>query len=204
MLHLDHIVITAETLGEGIDHVQKMTGLEMPKGGEHPLMGTHNRVMRLGVDEFLEVIAVNPEAPTPERPRWFGLDHVPDFPRLAHWVVRCDDMSEMQAYLKQAQGSPIAVTRDALRWLLTVPEDGSLPMDGALPSVIQWKTQPLPPLQMEGGDAELIRLTIQHPRVADIGDWLQDMLNDDRIILLEGPQRLSAEVVIGGKEVAIY
>src|SRR5690606_1679690 len=63
-------------------------------GGEHPRMATHNRLLRLGDTLYLEVIAPNPAAPAPGRPRWFGLDGLgpQSPPSLATWVVRCTDI----------------------------------------------------------------------------------------------------------------
>ena len=37
-------------------------------------MGTHNRVLGMAGGMYLEVIAIDPDAAAPERPRWFGLD----------------------------------------------------------------------------------------------------------------------------------
>ena len=72
--NLDHLVVGAASLEQGVTYIQEQLGVAIPKGGEHPLMGTHNHLMQLGNDVFLEVIAVNPDAPTPDRPRWYGLD----------------------------------------------------------------------------------------------------------------------------------
>ena len=55
-------------------------------------MGTHNRLASLGPTEFLEVIAVDPDAPLPERPRWFGLDRFDDAPRLGTWMLATPDI----------------------------------------------------------------------------------------------------------------
>jgi len=74
MLKLDHLAIIAPSLEVGADYVHDALGIDMPKGGKHPQMGTHNLLLRLGADVFLEVIAVDPEAERPRRRRWFGLD----------------------------------------------------------------------------------------------------------------------------------
>lgn len=196
MLELDHIVVTAPTLQSGVDHVRDMTGLEMPVGGEHPLMGTHNHLLRLGADEFLEVIAVNPAAPEPGRARWFGLDHPVQKPRLAHWVVRCRDMKAMRAMFPETLGPAIPVTRGTLNWLLTVPEDGSLPDDGAMPSLIEWQAMPLPPTQMTGAGADLVTLTITHPHADQLEALLAPLLQDDRIRFKNGAFAMEAEVAV--------
>ena len=71
---LDHITVTTFSLEAGTAFVSKALGVSPQPGGEHPRMGTHNFLLRLGDAMFLEVIAPNPAAPAPSRPRWFGLD----------------------------------------------------------------------------------------------------------------------------------
>lgn len=203
MLSLDHIVIAAPTLAAGASHVRDLTGVDMPGGGEHPLMGTHNRLLRLGTDEFLEVIAVNPDAPVPSRPRWFGLDHPVRTPRLAHWVVRCTDIAATRPHLPDLLGPAIPLTRGDLNWLLTVPEDGTLPMDGAMPSLIEWGSSPLPPTRMTGADADLTGLTITHPQADRIRDTLAPLLDDPRIGFAKGPLSLTATLTVAGRQITL-
>ena len=61
-------------------------------------MGTHNSLLKLGERCYLELIAIDPEAAAPARPRWFDLDRpamralLAQQPRLIHWVARTDDI----------------------------------------------------------------------------------------------------------------
>lgn len=71
---VDHITVTAPSLEAGSEFVRKALGIAPQSGGEHPRMGTHNRLLRLRESMFLEVIALNPSAIGPARPRWFALD----------------------------------------------------------------------------------------------------------------------------------
>src|SRR3546814_2032333 len=71
--HIDHIVITASSLAAGSEYIYRALGVPLESGGEHPRMGTHNLLLRLGKDVYLEVIAINPEAQQPGRPCWFEL-----------------------------------------------------------------------------------------------------------------------------------
>ena len=48
--------------------------------------------LSLGAGEYMEVIAVNPAAPPPGRPRWFDLDRFTGAPRITNWILRCDDL----------------------------------------------------------------------------------------------------------------
>jgi hypothetical protein len=91
---IDHITITAPNLGLGVEFVRRSLGVTPQVGGEHPRMGTHNFLLKLGAAVFLEIIAPNPNAPQPDRPRWFELDsqRMDTLPRLATWVARTTDI----------------------------------------------------------------------------------------------------------------
>ncbi|OWU86073.1 hypothetical protein ATO6_04210 [Oceanicola sp. 22II-s10i] len=187
MAVLDHIVVVSSGLTAGLDHVERMIGVRPPPGGSHPLMGTHNHLVRLGEASFLEVISVDPDAPAPSRARWFGLDTPPAAPRLAHWVVRTDDMAALHPRLPAACGPAIPVTRGDLRWLLTVPEDGSLPEGGAFPSVLEWQADALPPTRMAGAGLDLLRLEIAHPEPERLAGMLEGVIDDPRVVVGQGP-----------------
>ncbi|ADV66545.1 VOC family protein [Deinococcus maricopensis] len=138
---LDHLVVAARTLPEGVAWLEGRLGVPLQPGGEHPLFGTHNALLTLGGGAYLEVIAVNPDAPAPARPRWFALD-TPDLrarlaerPRLIHWVAQ---VPQLQPEWASLHGDPLALARGTLTWTLTVPPDGRLPLGGVLPSLIAW------------------------------------------------------------------
>src|SRR5215211_7084386 len=63
----DHLVVAAARLDEGAAWVRERLGVEMNPGGRHPRMGTHNRLLRVGPGRYMEVIAVDPDAPAPDR-----------------------------------------------------------------------------------------------------------------------------------------
>jgi hypothetical protein len=191
----DHIVVIAPDLASGLDHVEAQIGLRLPPGGAHPLMGTHNHLVRLGAAAFLEVIAVDPAAAPPARPRWFTLDTPPAAPRLAHWVVRTDDMAALHPRLPRASGPALPVSRGALSWLLTVPEDGALPEGGTFPSVIEWRTDPLPPRAMPDAGLDLLRLDIGHPEPARLSARLDPLFSDPRVVVAGAPAPSLAALV---------
>ncbi|MFH1156328.1 MAG: VOC family protein [Pseudomonadota bacterium] len=163
---LDHIVIGAADLDQGTAYVEDLLGVTVPRGGEHRSMGTHNCVMSLGNGTYLEIIAVNPAGDRPYRPRWFGLDDpgiqkkLTQQPRLLTWVVSVPDISALAT--PGNFGEVLTMERDSLQWLITVPEDGSLPGNGFLPSVIQWRTAVHPSLGMADLGCSLAGLDIFH------------------------------------------
>jgi hypothetical protein len=144
MLEFDHLVVAARTLDEGARWIEGRLGVAPAAGGKHALMGTHNRLLSLGARRFLEVIAIDPEAAQPSRPRWFGLDtpgmhaRLETGPALIHWVMRTDDIGKALREYPEAV-EILALQRGDYRWRIGVPRDGRLPCDGACPTLIQWE-----------------------------------------------------------------
>lgn len=148
---LDHLVIVADTLDDGARWCEATLGVTPGPGGRHPLMGTHNRLMKIAGDAFpeayLEIIAIDPEAPPTGRRRWFGMDERrPGEPRLVHWVARTGTLeADREALLREGldPGQPVAASRPTpgglLQWRITVRDDGRLLCGGACPTLIEWQ-----------------------------------------------------------------
>ena len=154
---LDHLVIAAATLEQGADWCEALLGVRPLAGGSHAAMGTHNLVMKLDAPgtahRYLEIIAIDPQAEAPSRPRWFGLDD-PDLqsdlaqrgPRLINVVARSTMLDMHRWGLIQIgiqPGEPFAMSRPGaqadLAWEILLKPDGRLLYGGALPGLIQWK-----------------------------------------------------------------
>lgn len=151
MRAIDHLVVGAASLDQGTAWCLEQFGAAPEAGGRHAAMGTHNRLLALGDGAYLEILAVDPAAPAPAHPRWFGFDDpvlaaaLASGPRLLHWVARTPALdADRAAWLRLGldPGAPRSFERDAgsrtLRWRLTVRDDGRLQADGALPSLIEW------------------------------------------------------------------
>jgi Glyoxalase-like domain len=145
MTEFDHIAVVAPDLGTGVARVREVLGFEPLTGGKHPLMGTHNCLLRLGEDVFMEVIAVDPDAPKPSIKRWFGLDDQAAVRRnwqagrrLGAYVARCHDVAATIGSHGDIFGQSTQLTRGDLVWTFGVRPDGTLPLGGALPHVMDW------------------------------------------------------------------
>jgi len=117
---LDHLVVTSPTLEAGVKWLQEALGVAPQAGGDHQRMGTHNALVRLGGATYVEVIASNPAAPPPRRPRWFELDCMTPAatPRLATWVARTDDIKSTVADCPSQFGAIEPMSRGPLNWLI--------------------------------------------------------------------------------------
>lgn len=163
---IDHIAVTAATLAQGADWIEQVLGVVPQPGGAHPQMGTHNVLLRLGDDIYLEVIAVDPKAPAPDRPRWFGLDtrERGDRPCLLTWIARCTDIQAALDAAGEPLGQITEMSRGDLQWLITIPEDGKPLMGGVAPALIEWKTGPHPATRLQDHGLHLTKLVLVHPR----------------------------------------
>jgi len=169
---IDHILVTAASLQDGVDYVSRELGVEPQTGGEHARMGTHNCLLKLGEKLYLEVIAANPDAPSPGRPRWFQLDEPESVraPRLATWVARCD---YIHALAPESLGKIETMTRGSFRWHITVPEDGKLPLQGIAPTLMQWHSESHPADALKDLGCSLVRFEGFHPRPESVTGVLE-------------------------------
>lgn len=166
----DHLVVIAPDLAEGVAYVRGCLGVDLPYGGRHPEMGTHNHVLRVGGDVFLEVIAVDPAANPPSRARWFGLDDRAAVRRawdqgfhLRSWVARSDELDAVPAGAPELFDEIIRVSRGDRSWRFCLPGDGALPAGGAAPCVIDWGERGTPAPGMADSGVALREFVLEHP-----------------------------------------
>ena len=180
---LDHIAITAPSLALGVDYVREALGATPQPGGRHPRMGTHNCLLRLGPGTYLEVIAVDPAAAAPDRPRWFRLDRPgPWPPGLAAWVARTGDIRAAAA--SGAFGRVEPMERDGLRWDITLPDRGDLLFDGVGPMLIQWPPGPHPAASLPESGCALVGLEGFHPQPDAVAGLLRSIGLGDEVRIL--------------------
>jgi hypothetical protein len=150
-LEVDHLVVAARSLDDGVAWCEATLGITPGPGGKHALMSTHNRLFNVGSATFarayFEIIAIDPQAQAPGRARWFGMDAI-DLsrgPRLVNVVARTHALDPLLSTLRRDGvdgGRALAASRDTpaglLQWRIAVRDDGSLGYGGALPTLIEW------------------------------------------------------------------
>lgn len=164
---LDHITVVAPNLETGSAYVEAALGVPPGAGRAHPGMATHNLLLALGPTVYLEVISPDPRAAPVARPRWFGLDHVlpGSTARLAAWVASTDDIAGTAV---PELGDVETMRREAHTWKMTVRTDGSVPLDGAAPLLIQRSSSVHPAAALPQCGLDLQRLRIRHPAPAQV------------------------------------
>jgi hypothetical protein len=152
MAKLDHIMFATTDLNEGIAEIEALTGVAPVYGGAHAGGGTCNALLSLGDDQYLEVIAPDPEQ-----------DHEGNLSGelIAHggsgirsWAVATDDIQQSrtiadahdlgpQPIVDMARTTPDGVRLDWQLFFLTRGRQ--------MPFFIDWKDSPHPALTTPKG-----------------------------------------------------
>ena len=156
---IDHLVVAASTLDEGVAWCESTLGITPGPGGEHPLMGTHNRLFSIASPlypcAYFEIIAITSGAASVRNIsalRWFDLDNKAlqlqlkqSGPQLIHFVANTPQAAPaIQALTKLGidRGELLEASRmtpnGLLAWKITVRTDGQRLMHGTLPTIIEW------------------------------------------------------------------
>lgn len=183
MLTFDHIAVSTEALAPGTQDIETALGQPLLPGGDHPDMGTHNRLLSLGPDAYFELIAINPAAQGPDQPRWFNLDNFSGPPRVTNWICRCPDIDAAIAAAPDGIGVPWQLERADLRWTMAVPLDGKLPFDGLFPALIQWHGTAHPAPRLKETGVRLKALHLHSPDATALRVALAPLINDARVII---------------------
>jgi hypothetical protein len=215
---IDHLVVAAHTLEQGVQWCEATLGITPEAGGEHSQFGTHNKLFKIATPAhplaYFEIIALNPGAKGPANPnakRWFDLDS-PDLraavaqePRLVHFVAGTDELQAARIALKNIcidRGPAMPASRHSrkgvLHWQITVREDGYRLFEGCLPTLIQWgKADDAEPLRLHPRNSlprsrvSLDSIAVSHPSAAKL-QAAYSAIGLDGIPITEGAANLSA------------
>ena len=215
---IDHLVVAAHTLEQGVQWCEATLGITPEAGGEHSQFGTHNKLFKIATPAhplaYFEIIAINPGAKGPANPnakRWFDLDNpelraaVAQEPRLVHFVAGTDELQAARIALKNIgidRGPAMPASRHSrkgvLHWQITVREDGYRLFEGCLPTLIQWgKPDDAEPLRLHPRNSlprsrvSLDSIAVSHPSAAKL-QAAYAAIGLEGVAITEGPANLSA------------
>ena len=194
---IDHLIYAVSDLERGMDEIEELLGVRPVIGGRHPRYGTHNALLSLGPDTYLEIIARDPSLPAP------GQGALVDFSpnessRLITWVYRPNNIEAASAAAHDAQiglgpietGSRERPDGSLLSWRLTDPY--AMPLSGAIPFLIHWGNTPHPSGAVPSG-GRLVELAIEHPQAESIEEAMT-VLGADVTVISADEFRLSATI----------
>ena len=215
---IDHLVVAAHSLQQGVEWCEATLGITPATGGEHEKYGTHNRLFKIATPAFpvayLEIIAINPDAVIEKKPpptRWFDLDNsqlqaeLLKSPRLIHFVANTSNIQDARHAWK-AQGidrGPVIhasrkTPKGLLQWQITVRLDGDRLFDGTLPTLIQWgKPEAADPMHLHPRNhlprsgVSLKSLSVSHPSAGKI-QAAYDAISLGNISVSEGTANIVA------------
>ena len=218
---IDHLVVAATSLEQGVQWCEALFGITPALGGEHALFGTHNRLFKIATPKFsmayFEIIAINPEAVRSKKTttlhphRWFDLDNpemqksISKEPRLIHFVASTPDIKAARMALRMEgidRGPAIHAERQTskglLHWQISVRADGQRLFDGTLPTLIQWgkpdATEPLrlhPRNTLPRSGVTLQSIDITHPSAEKL-QTAYASIGLNGISISEGPANIKA------------
>lgn len=176
---IDHLVYATPDLNRGIEEIEHLLGVKATPGGQHPGRGTRNALVGLGPTAYLEIIAPDPEQPTPTEPRSFGIDGLKQA-KLVAWSMKATDLAKLRNEAVR-KGVPYDEVRSGgrqrpdgikLSWQTINP---SVPeAEGVLPFFIDWGRSPHPADTAAKG-ATLLSLRAEHPNAKSISAMLKQL-----------------------------
>jgi hypothetical protein len=196
---VDHLIYATPDLNRGIDEIERLTGVRATPGGQHPGRGTRNALLALGPTTYLEIIAPDPEQPSPNKPRPFGIDSLTES-RLVAWAAKGNDLENLkdEAARQGLQlGDVLSGSRQrpdgiVLSWHFTSP--WTMVADGIVPFFIDWGQSPHP-AQTAARGLSLISLSAEHPDAERVRHMLHQLGFD---LLVKRGSRPALIAVING------
>ena len=171
---VDHLLLGAADLNQGIALVNERTGLSPVIGGSHPGVGTRNALLSLGNLQYLEIIAPDPAQHV--------FAYQPDLrqlrePRLITWAAATKDI-DATAQKARAAGLDVIGPRDGsrkkpdgqvLHWK-TLGIVNPLTVSGVavIPFFIQWGEGVQHPSQDAANGCRLESLEFVHPEPVQV------------------------------------
>ena len=138
--------------------------------------------------------ASTPDGTEPGRARWFGLDNQEkvrsdwnEGRRLRGWVASTDAIDSVVSARRAIFGDKVSLPAANPTFDLAIPKDGSLPLDGAAPSIIDHRGDPTSMALIPDLGARLRSLTLEHPSSAAIETLYRELSIDHPPAIVRGP-----------------
>jgi hypothetical protein len=186
---MDHLVFGVPDLAQGIELVERRTGVRASFGGQHPGRGTHNALLSLGGRQYLEIIARDPDQRDAPGLLFPGLEGLSE-PRFIAWAVAVKSVADIAKRARAANivsigpldGSRAHSDGSLLTWK-TLRIDS--PIEGA-PFFIEWRTDAAHPSQNSPSGCRLTSFAIEHTDPERISHVLRSLGAEAEAIITPG------------------
>lgn len=180
---VDHLVLGVSDLQTGIEWFEKTTGVRAMVGGKHPNRGTQNALVSFGNQQYLELLAPDPDQAG--HPRAADLLKLAT-PRLVLWASATSEIEVLSQQSKAASlltMGPVDGARKRpdgklLKWRsLSVAReaDKDLVYFNVVPFFIQWDRDSLHPSVDSPGGCKLLSLEFEHPEAEKIVEMMKSL-----------------------------
>lgn len=178
-MNIDHFMYAGPDLDALSRGFAALTGIASEPGGQHPQIGTHNRLIGSKGPMYLELIAPDPSSAARSDLR-AGIAQLPR-PCLHRFIMDATggDLDRIvRAYAKVGITAPVQdmhrITPDGttLRWRLLVPDDNRYGLFA--PFFIDWLNTPHPSTRLAPG-FEPLAIEAGHPASQELRALWQDL-----------------------------
>ncbi len=178
---VDHLLLGAADLEQGIGWFERLSGVKAVNGGVHPGRGTRNALVSLGGGQYLEIIAPDPSQMTFS----FQIDvRKLAEPRLITWAAAAPDINSVAKKARAANlqfagpfdGSRARPDGKTLKWK-TLGVLSNLNTGGIdpIPFFIRWGADSIHPSQDSPKGIELLSFEMEHPDPASVTEILRKL-----------------------------
>lgn len=176
---IDHLVYVVPDLQKGMTELEHRLGCPVIYGGQHLNQGTHNALVNLGNNCYLELLAIDQTNSKISAPRWMGVDIVQE-PQLTRWALKSKQLEQDVQILQKAnaamqnivQGSRQRTDGSILNWEILMP----LPQPAVelLPFMVDWQDS-IHPTESLDTHCQLVELKATHPNPLTLQTILQQL-----------------------------
>lgn len=165
---IDHIVYCVKDLDASIIYTENILGIAPTLGGNHESKGTKNALLHLGVNCYLELLAVDTNNPTIKPPRWMGIDLI-QTSCITRWSMKSPDLLRQSNILSTYNsdlggietGKRTLFDNTILEWKLSKPL--ASPAVEIVPFLIDWSASESHPSDTLIAGCSILSIDVRHP-----------------------------------------
>ena len=190
-MKIDHVIYGVRDLDAAGRWLKEDVGLDSAEGGHHPAFGTGNRIVPLGDDCYLELMAIV-DRHTAEQ-NFLGrklIEHMAEGERFVGWVVATDDLDSVadRLGLLAVPGARVRTDGKEITWKVAGIEEA---FARDLPFFISWDEPSQHPSRMK----------VQHSIEPEGIAWID--LGTDEVVLKEWLGDITLPVRFGGERAGV-